>query len=157
MLVCFVCRIPSDTPELLFEHIKRNHKKSPKYQCTEQTCVGMKFSDFSAFKKHVLRCFGKRSVNEELPDPIIPAGLFVYAIDNDVLQFKSGLNRGALELVCSLSAQMNTPRGEVYTTIDKVKSYYLTKLIAGSYTFSISFMQLIINLREMTSKHLTYH
>lgn len=134
MLMCFVCRNYSDSTEQLFQHIKKIHRKCEKYQCTEQTCVGMKFSDFSNFKKHVIRCFGKRSANEEMPnaqDPIIPPELFAYAIDEHVLHFESSLNRGALELACSLAANMSTPRCEVYATIEKFKKFYLTRLITG--------------------------
>lgn len=135
MLKCFVCDNNFEAPQLLFEHIKQSHKKKGRYQCTEAICNGMVFSDFSTFKKHVLRCFGKRQTNEDMnnDEHIIPAELFSYAISQEGLKFQTSLNKAALEFVSSLCANMNSSRKEVFLIINKLKQIYLAKIVAGIY------------------------
>lgn len=59
MLTCVVCKKVIDNPELLFRHIKEEHKicgNNCKVQCT---LCWKTFSNFSTFKTNVSKCFAE--------------------------------------------------------------------------------------------------
>lgn len=134
MLTCFICKKAINDPETLFSHIKESHriKDNSPFQCTFRQCRSI-FSNFSSFKRHVRRCVARIPDNEpeSEPEEIIDPEMYVYSVDNDVSHFQKAMNTAALELACSLCANMNLPRCEVYKTIAVFQKTYVTKITSG--------------------------
>lgn len=154
MLTCFICKKLDQAindPASLFLHIKNSHKIKDisTFQCTFKQCRST-FSSFSSFKRHVGRCVASNPnseresepesepVSEEITDP----EMYLYAVDNDVLNFQKEINSAALKLACSLCANTNSPRSETFVTIAAVRKTYVSKIISGMWYHKIYFFQI---------------
>lgn len=133
MLTCFKCKKVINDPETLFRHIKDDHKicgENCEVQCT---LCWREFSRYSSFKRHVLNCYVNVSPfdeDEEIPDP----ALYKYAVDEEISNFEETLNKAAVELVCTLSAKMNWPRQDIFTTVVAFKKTFISRVISGRKT-----------------------
>lgn len=114
MLICCVCKDVINNPQTLFRHIKEVHKICGNNCAVQCTLCWKKFSNFSTFKNHVLKCF---ATSETVEDCEVDPALYTYAVDTEICNFESLLKKAALELACGLSAKMNWARKDVYTTI----------------------------------------
>lgn len=134
MLTCFVCKIVINNPDLLFDHIKKEHKicgNNCKVQCT---LCWKKLSTFSTFKVHVRRCFDNAQAvtdEEDAEEVEVDPELYMYAIDTQICNFQSKFRKSVLKLVCGLSAKMNWARQDVFTTMSEVKNTLISQIISG--------------------------
>lgn len=134
MLTCFVCKKVINDPESLFRHIKVEHKicgNNCRVQCT--LCWRI-FSNFSTFKANVSRCFAAAEAVDdasEASEAEVDPALYMYAVDIEILDFEAKLRESVLKLACGLSAKMNWPRQDVFTTLSEIKNTFVMELISG--------------------------
>lgn len=140
MITCFICRERINEIEIFFDHLKKSHKLKniDKFQCTFRQCYSV-FDNFSSFKRHVINCVEKGTINPESDEDVNDENCdddvndenFIFSVDSDVIDFQKGLNKAAMKLACILCANMKNPRGEIYKTIASVKKEYVNEIISG--------------------------
>lgn len=94
------------------------------------------FSNFSSFKKNVLRCFeaaGGSEEDEDADDVIDHA--YMYAVDPKISKFEITIRDAVLKMACGLSAKMIWPRKDEFTTISEFKNTFIPVVVSGKTLF----------------------
>lgn len=143
-MTCFKCKQVFNDPETLFVHIKQVHKICGRNCLVQCTLCWKKFSCFSTFKSNVLRCYAASEAardDEDVKNVEVNPALYAYAVDTDICNFETNLRNAALKLACGLSAKMNWPRQDVFTTISEFNNY-ISEIISCKYTSADSLVYL---------------
>jgi hypothetical protein len=128
MLTCFKCKKVFNNPTTLFQH----HKICGNNCMVQCTLCWKKFSSFSTFKTNVTKCFAAIATIEIPENVDVDPALFAYAVSEEISDFETTMRKATLKLACGLSAKMNWPRQDVFTTISEFKNTFLAKVISGT-------------------------